>query len=80
MRKDYDLALRLHGIEMQLASLGKKIADTNLAAGSEAYVTALTLHKSIKAAVKVNIPGAKAFAAELDERFVQKGAAPEGPA
>lgn len=80
MRKDYDLALRLQGIEMQLASLHEKVSDTNLAAGSEAYVTGLTLYNSIKAAAKVNVPGAKALAAELAERFaVADSATPSVP-
>lgn len=70
MRKDYDLALQLQAIEMQLASLHEKVADTNLAAGSEAYVMALTLYNSLKAAAKVQVPGAKSLAAELAERFV----------
>lgn len=71
MQKDYDLAMRLQGIEMQLASLLEKVSDTNLAAGSEAYVTGLTIYNSIKAAAKVNVPGAKALSAELAERFAQ---------
>lgn len=73
MKKDYDLAVRLQGIEMQLASLCEKVSDTNLAAGSEAYITGLTLYNSIKAAAKVNVPGAKALAAELAERFAAAG-------
>jgi hypothetical protein len=79
MQKDYDLAMRLQGIEMQLASLLEKVSDTNLAAGSEAYVTGLTIYNSIKAAAKVNVPGAKALAAELAERFVQTNAEPANP-
>ncbi len=79
MKKDYDLALRLQGIEMQLASLHEKVYDTNLAAGSEAYVTGLTVYNSIKAAAKVNVPGAKALAAELAERFAQVSDAPATP-
>jgi hypothetical protein len=71
MKQDYDLAVRLQGIEMQLASLYEKVSDTNLAAGSEAYVMGLTLYNSLKAASKVNVPGAKALAAELAERFAQ---------
>lgn len=71
MKKDYDLALRLQGVEMQLASLHEKVSDTNLAAGSEAYVTGLTIYNSIKAAAKGNVPGAKALASELAERFAQ---------
>ena len=71
MQRDYDLAARLQGIEMQLASLLEKVSDTNLAAGSEAFVTALTLYNSIKAAAKVNVPGANALVNELGERFAQ---------
>lgn len=80
MQKDYDLAMRLQGIEMQLASLLEKVSDTNLAAGSEAYVTGLTIYNSIKAAAKVNVPGAKALAAELAERFAQATSTETPPA
>ncbi len=79
MKKDYDLAIRLQGIEMQLASLHEKVADTNLAAGSEAYVTALTIYNSIKVAGKMNVPGAKALAAELAERFTSVTGTPAIP-
>lgn len=79
MKKDYELAVRLQGIEMQLASLHEKVSDTNLAAGSEAYVTGLTIYNSLKAAAKVNIPGAKALAAELGERFEQAADTPPSP-
>ncbi|MEO5915089.1 MAG: hypothetical protein ABIS50_12715 [Luteolibacter sp.] len=79
MKKDYDLAVRLQGIEMQLASLHEKVSDTNLAAGSEAYVTGLTLYNSIKAAAKVNVPGAKALATELAERFAATTTTPAAP-
>jgi len=79
MRKDYELAVRLQGIEMQLASLHEKVADTNLAAGSEAYVTGLALYNSLKAASKMNVPGAKALVAELGERFVKTAGIPAEP-
>jgi hypothetical protein len=78
MRKDYELAARLQGIEMQLASLLEKVSDTNMAAGSEAFVTSLTLYSSLKAAAKVNVPGANALATELGERFAQ-ASAPDSP-
>ncbi len=79
MRKDYELAMRLQGMEMQIASLLEKVSDTNLAAGSEAYVTGLTIYNSLKAAAKVNVPGAKALVAELAERFAQLPEAPTAP-
>ena len=69
MRKDYELAVAMQAIEMQTASLLEKLYDTRLAAGSEAYVTALTIYNSLKAASKINAPGAKALVAELSERF-----------
>ena len=71
MSKDYDLAVRLQGIQMQLASLSEKVTNTQIAAGSEAYVTALALYTSLKAAAKANVPGAKVLADELGERFEQ---------
>jgi len=73
MAKDYEIALRFQGIEMQVASLLEKLSDTSLAAGSEAYVTALTIYNSLKAASKINAPGAKALVAELAERFSVPG-------
>lgn len=80
MNKDYQLADRLQGIEIQLASLLEKIQDTNMAAGSEAFVTSLTLYNSIKAAAKVNVPGAKSLAAELGERFALESTSTTPPA
>lgn len=79
MRRDYDLAVRLQGIEMQLASVLEKVADTNTAAGSEAFVTGLTLYNSLKAAAKVNVPGAKALVTELAERFSMASGEQENP-
>ncbi len=79
MQKDYDLAMRMQGLEMQLASLHEKVSDTKLAAGSEAYVTGLTIYNSLKAASKVNVPGAKALADALGERFAVASATPEAP-
>jgi hypothetical protein len=69
LRKDYQLSTQLQGIRMQVASLLEKISDTNIAVGSEAYVTALMVYNSLKAAAKINAPGADAFLAELSARF-----------
>jgi hypothetical protein len=80
LKVDYELAVRLQEIEIQLASLLEKVADTHLAAGSEAYVASLTIYNSLKAASKGNIPGAKALAAELAERFAQDPVSPATPA
>ena len=52
----------------------------NLAAGSEAYVTGLTVYNSLNTAAKVNAPGAKSLANELAERFAAAIATPPSSA
>ena len=44
-------------------------ADTEMAAGSEAYQASLLFYNSVKAAAAQNIPGAKAVYQELRTRF-----------
>jgi len=44
-------------------------ADTEMAAGSEAYQASLVFYNSVKAAMGQNIPGAKAVFQELKTRF-----------
>ncbi len=69
MEKDYNLALSLKEIVTQVQSLSEKLSDTYLAAGSEAYVTALAFYNSAKAAAKMNVSGTDAIVNELSERF-----------
>jgi hypothetical protein len=56
----------LHNLVQQLE---EGISDTEMAAGSEAYQTALVFYKSVKMAAGQDIPGAKAVYEELKTRF-----------
>jgi hypothetical protein len=49
--------------------LEEGIGDTEMAAGSEVYQTALVFYRSAKMAVDQDVPGAKAVYEELKTRF-----------
>ncbi|AEF81491.1 hypothetical protein [Leadbettera azotonutricia] len=49
--------------------LTDNLQDTELAAGSKAYLSALDFYKSVKIAAMRDIPGAKAIYEELRSRF-----------
>src|SRR5690606_28170316 len=65
-RSDYERALTLKQLGIQIISLGEKFIDTSMASGSESYVTALTFYNSLKAAARMNVPGANELAVELE--------------
>lgn len=69
MKKDYDLTLALVPIHREIAQLENNISDTQMLAGSEAYVAALNFYNSVKMAEKLNIPGAKSIYEDLKKRF-----------
>ena len=56
----------LHNMVLQLE---EGIADTEIAAGSEAYQAALVFYKSVKMAAAQDVPGARAVFEELKTRF-----------
>ncbi|GAB6391488.1 MAG: hypothetical protein MdMp014T_0861 [Treponematales bacterium] len=65
-----------HGLWTLLNSvqqLEQGIDDTEMAAGSEAYQTALVFYHSVKLAAGNGISGAKAVYEELKTRFPQRG-------
>jgi len=45
------------------------LADTQMRAGSEAYVAALVYYHSVKQAAKMNVPNAKTIYEDLQKRF-----------
>ncbi|RYF72173.1 MAG: hypothetical protein EOO39_12625 [Cytophagaceae bacterium] len=78
MRTDEQLHLQMKEIGMLTGQLHEKVTDTGLLAGSEAYVSALAVYRMTQAAAKAGVPGAKALADKLAERFQQASdAAPE---
>ena len=65
MKRDYLLFTQLDEIKMRLNQLIEKINDTQLLAGSEAYVSALALYKIFGSAADAGVPGADAVYSQL---------------
>lgn len=81
LQKDYDLFMELGPLVMRLVQLGEKLLDTQMLAGSEAYVSALMVYRLAEAAAKAGLPGADTLYQQLRKRFAGQGtAAPETPA
>ncbi|AFZ27152.1 MULTISPECIES: hypothetical protein [Cylindrospermum] len=78
MRRDVELFEALYPIVLSLSQLQALIDDTCLAAGSEAYVAALTVYNYAK--VSGNTQGLDAALDELGRRFARKTKKPEAPA
>jgi hypothetical protein len=72
LKRDLNLAKDLRDLLNYINSLVEKLSDTYLAAGSEAFVAALSFYNSAKAAAKSNVPGTDFIVDELGKRFVKK--------
>ena len=66
--QDYQLAMALGEIFLDLRQLTEKVDDTLLAVGSETMTSSLEVYDYVKTAAK-RTPGLKAAAEELKERF-----------
>jgi hypothetical protein len=66
---DYADAHNLRIIHSMITQLEQGIDGIEIAAGSEAYQTALVFYHSAKTAASQNIPGANAIYEELKKRF-----------
>lgn len=73
MELDITLFNQLDEIIMLHKQLLEKLQDTQLLAGSEAYVSALALYKLFGAAADAGVPGADAVYSQLRERFAGQG-------
>ena len=69
LRKDFNLATQVSLLRQQLNQVAEALDDTELALGSEAFVTSLTFYASVKQATKMNIPGADSIYDDLKTRF-----------
>jgi len=69
--------LSLYGQLDELATISRqlteKIEDTQMLAGSEAYVTALSVYRLTEAAAVAGMPGADVLYQQLRERFATSG-------
>ena len=70
---DYTDARGLYNAVNKARQFLDNLADTQMAAGSEAFQNALMFYHSAKAGAENNIPGAKAVYEELRKRFPGHG-------
>ena len=80
MEKDMDLYLQLDKLAIRIRQLLEKIDDTQMLAGSEAFVAALTAYKLFAAAAAAGVAGSDAVYDTLKERFAgQEGSGATPP-
>jgi len=83
LEKDTTLYTQLGPLVARVMQLGEQLLDTQILAGSEAYVTALMVYRLSESAAKAGLPGADTLYQTLRQRFVDQGtpaAAPPAPA
>ena len=73
MQTDLTLFSQLDELILLHNQLGEKLQDTQLLAGSEAYVGALTLYKLFGSAAEAGIPGTDSIYNQLKQRFAGQG-------
>jgi hypothetical protein len=78
LRKDLDLYVALDEIALVLAQLSEQVSDTQMLAGSEAYISALSAYRLFGSAATAGVPGADAVADMLAARFAGQGGPGEG--
>ena len=73
MRADISLYDQLDSISLRLGKLLERVTDTQTLAGSEAYVSALTVYRLTEAASNAGLGGATEVYSRLKERFSGQG-------
>lgn len=73
LKKDLTLYQQLDPLLLEINKLAEKIDDTQMLAGSEAYVTALATYRNFEAAAKAGIQGADTIYELLKARFAGQG-------
>ena len=78
MQTDLQLFTQLDEITLLLRQMLEKAEDTQMLAGSEAYVAALTCYRLFAAAAEAGVTGADSIYAALKDRFLstQRPASP----
>jgi hypothetical protein len=67
--RDLGLYRSLGPVENEVLSLAEMISDTRMAAGADAFQSALSIYNSSKGAAKSNIPGTQTIVDELGKLF-----------
>jgi hypothetical protein len=73
MQNDLTLFTQLDEVILLVKQLLEKLEDTQLLAGSEAYVGGLSTYKLIASAADAGVPGADAVYNQLKTRFAGQG-------
>lgn len=73
LRNDLKLYDAIKPIDMEARSVAELISNIRMAAGSDAYVAALSIYGSAKGAAKNGVAGTKAIADELSKLFQSQG-------
>lgn len=77
LKSDLDLFNNLQSIAREINRLADMVNDTRIAAGTDAYVSALSLYNSVKQASKMNVPGTKPVFDDLKKLFDGQGVTAE---
>ena len=77
LRSDLELFNNLQNIACEINRIADMISDTRIAAGTDAYVAALSVYNSVKQASKMNVPGTKPIFDDLKKLFEVKPAPAE---
>ena len=73
LQNDYNLFVQLDELLLMVDQLFEKISDTQMLAGSEAYVSGLASYRLFGAAADAGVPGADAIYDRLKSRFANQG-------
>jgi len=73
LNKDYILYTQLDELVALSQQLTEKLRDTQILAGSEAFVSALSVYKLVTTAAQAGMPGADTVYDQLAERFAGQG-------
>ncbi len=79
MQSDLALFNQIDELLVLSRQLQEKLEDTQMLAGSEAYVTSLTAYKLFGAAADAGIAGADSIHDQLKQRFTNNGGAADQP-
>jgi hypothetical protein len=79
LETDLHLFHQLDGLQQRLVRMVELVSDTQMLAGSEAYVTALSIYRLAEAAAQAGLPGADTLFRKLRQRFAGQGIAASTP-
>lgn len=69
VKKDINLIGQLQKILFPLQAITRRIEDTTMVAGSEAYLGCISMYQSLKTAARSNVPAARTHYSVLREYF-----------